>query len=75
MHHAMTWNTQPSQVWNFVDFVQWKLVVDVMTMHLKRIEQRSATTLAFTSISIKGIFSIHEILEIDFPAFTTGIYR
>jgi hypothetical protein len=32
MHHAVARSTQPCQVWNFVDSVKWKHVVDVMTV-------------------------------------------
>ena len=75
MYHAVARHTEPGQIRDFVDLVQRKLVVNVMTVSLRRIEQRFPTALAFSLIPVKGILAIHKVLEIRLPAFTTGVHR
>ena len=68
----VTVTAYPRKIRNLVDFVHRQAAIYMMTMSVFPIGQISAATSAFAFVTVKGVLTIHEILEIVRGAFHAG---
>ncbi len=66
MYHTVTLYTKPCQILNFIDFTDWKRVVDVMALLGDILRKQPAAAFTLSLIPVIRIFTVHEILEIVF---------
>ena len=72
VYHSVTFLTHPRKVDYLIDFVNRQFVINVVTSLVWVIVQTLLAAFTLTFIPVKGIFSIHKVLEI---VFALGIYR
>ncbi len=59
--------------WNFVDSLDWKTWIHMMTMLGNHFGKEFTTTFAFALIPVVGVLPVHKILEVGFPPFSSCI--
>ena len=72
MYHLVTRSAKPSKIWDFIDLVNVKCVLNVMTMFRNFRGKFDATAFAFSTVAIESIFPVHVILEIVFSLAPLG---
>ena len=73
MNHAVARFAKPCQIGNFIDSFDWKLVIDVVTVFWNCYGKWFSTAFALSLIPVIGIFPIHEVFKVCFPALSVCI--
>ena len=73
MNHAVARFAQPCQIGNFIDSFDWKLVVDVVTVFWNCYGKWFPAAFALSLIPVIGVFPVHEVFKVCFPALSVCI--
>ena len=73
MNHAVARFAQPCQIGNFIDSFDWKLVVDVVTVFWNCYRKWFPAAFALSLIPVIGVFPVHEVFKVCFPALSVCI--